>query len=437
MNKGFFIATMGCQMNEYDSDYLAQAMINCGYSAVAQPEDADVIIINTCSVRAKPDQKAFSLLGRMSERKARNPDLILGMAGCLAQKEGAGLAKRFPQLDLIMGPREIGRIQEFLKRISEHRERVVATDLRLLPPEPICSPGYFKARIAGFVSIMQGCDNFCSYCIVPYVRGREVSRSPASILEEVRNLVSQGVKEITLLGQNVNSYRWEDWNFVGLIQETARTAGLERLRFTTSHPKDLSDDLIRCFKEVEELCPHIHLPVQAGSNRVLEKMRRGYTREDYMALVEKLRAVRPDIAVTSDVMVGFPGETPEDFEMTLDLVRTVRFDSLFSFKYSDRKGALAEKMPQKIKESEKVARLAALQGLQKRITLMKNRSLEGKEVKVIVEGMSKKGGQLTGRSGSNKVINFVGDESAIGRSVTVTIKHGYVNSLWAEARNVG
>jgi tRNA-2-methylthio-N6-dimethylallyladenosine synthase len=433
LKKGFHISTMGCQMNDYDSDYLAQELLEFGYSAVAEPMDADIILINTCSVRAKPDQKAVSLLGRMSALKQRKGrGLILGMTGCMAQKEGPRLLERFPQLDLVMGPREIGRVREFLGRISGSREKIVATDLSSAPPDPICSRGYFSGRISAHISIMQGCDNFCSYCIVPYVRGREVSRSPEMIFKEAEHLVSQGVKEITLLGQNVNSYRWGEWNFAALVRELGRMKGLERLRFTTSHPKDLSEELVRCFREVEKLCPHIHLPFQAGSDRILEKMRRGYTREEYMSLVNSLRKARPDIAVTSDVMVGFPGESGDDFEMTLDLIEKVRFDGLFSFKYSDREGTLAERLPGKVTESQKSVRLAALQGLQTRITLQKNRSLEGKEMEVIVEGQGKGGGQLRGRSGSNKVINFLGDRGSVGSSVVVKIKHGYVNSLWAE-----
>lgn len=422
-------------MNEYDSDFLAQSMIKSGFSRVHDPIFADLILINTCTVRAKPEQKAFSLLGRMSEIKKIKPGLILGVVGCLAQQKGPELLKRFPHIDLVMGPRELGRIQDVLRRVHENGKKVVATNLKPVPPEPLHCTGYFRGKITGYISIMEGCNNFCSYCIVPFVRGREVSRPPEDILFEAKNLIDEGVKEITLLGQNVNSYQWEGeekWNLVSLVRELDKIDGLLRLRFTTSHPKDLSNQLAQCFKDIDKLCPHIHLPFQAGSNPILERMRRGYTQENYIELTEKLRVIRPDIGITSDVMVGFPGESKKDFEMTLDLIKKVQFDALFSFKYSDRKGTFAEKMTDKVDEAEKSARLSTLQSLQKQITLKKNRALDGKSVEVLAEGFSKRGGQLTGRTGSNKVVNFVCDTTYIGKLVTVTIKHCFINSLRGE-----
>ncbi len=434
-NKTFYIKTMGCQMNEYDSDFLAQSLISSGFSPVDDSKYADIILINTCTVRAKPEQKAFSLLGRMSELKQENPGLIMGVVGCLAQQKGHELMKRFPQLDFVMGPRELGRIKEVLRRIDTDGEKIVATHLEPGPPQPVTCQGYFGGRVTGYLSIMEGCNNFCSYCIVPYVRGREISRSPEEIMIEAKNLISEGIKEITLLGQNVNSYRWEGvekWNFVSLLREITKLDGLLRLRFTTSHPKDLSEQLIQCFGDLDKLCPHIHLPFQAGSNPVLERMKRGYTREKYIELIEKLRTVRSDIGITSDVMVGFPGESEQDFDMTLNLIKRVQFDSLFSFKYSDRKGTLAAKLGDKVGEADKSSRLSALQSLQKQISLKKNRALEGKRLEVLVEGYSKRGGQVSGRTGSNKVVNFTGDNSYIDKLVTVTINHGFMNSLHGE-----
>ncbi len=432
----FYIKTMGCQMNDYDSDYLAQLLVNNGFSAVNSPDEADLILINTCTVRAKPEQKAYSFLGRMSSIKKRNPKLILGMVGCLAQMKGPGLLKRFPQLDLVIGPRELGRFKEILEGMDRYSGKIVATGLDLAPPQPAPCKGYFHKRITGHVSIMEGCNNFCSYCIVPYVRGREVSRSPDEILAEAENLLSEGIKEITLLGQNVNSYLWEvkkkKWGFPALLYALSRLNGLLRLRFTTSHPKDLSDDLIHSFHYIKNLCPHIHLPFQSGSNRILKLMRRGYTRERYLGLIDKLRKINPDIAITSDVMVGFPDESDEDFELTLDLIRRVEFDSLFSFKYSDRKGTSAEKMGGKINEIVKASRLNVLQDLQKKITLKRNKALEGRQLEVLVEGTSKRGGQLTGRTASHKVVNFISKHSEIGNLHTVTIKQSYLNSLWGE-----
>jgi tRNA-2-methylthio-N6-dimethylallyladenosine synthase len=423
-------------MNEYDSDYLGQVLVNCNFFPTDNPKMADLILINTCTVRAKAEQKAFSLLGRMVSLKKRKPDLILALTGCIAQQEGADLMERFPELDLVLGTREIGRIDEIIERLYEDRERVVATNLDLRPPPAIVSDGYFKGRVKSYISIMEGCNNYCSYCIVPYVRGREVSRPPGEILREADHLVSQGVKEITLLGQNVNSYASGEGEgvvrFPLLLRLLIGLPGLARIRFTTSHPKDLSDDLIRCFGELPNLCPHIHLPFQAGSNKVLKLMNRGYTREKYMDLITKLRAHRPEIAISSDVMVGFPQETREDFQMTLDLMGKIKFDSLYSFKYSDRKGTWAERMEGKIDEVEKSTRLETLQRLQKAITLERNKGLEGMEMAILVEGQSKRGGQLTGRTDTNKVVNFVSDNNIIGGLIKVKIKRGYVNSLWGE-----
>ena len=431
-NKTFYIKTMGCQMNEYDSDFLTQSLIHLGLFPVEEPESADLILINTCTVRAKPEQKAYSLIGRMSSMKRRNPGLILGVLGCLAQQKGSDLIKRFPQLDLVMGPRELGQIEGILKKVHENGQRIVATNLETVPPEPVLCSGYFSGRVAGYVSIMEGCNNFCSYCIVPFVRGQEISRSPEDILGEAKNLIKDGIKEITLLGQNVNSYQWEGmerWDFVSLLREIAKLNGLFRLRFTTSHPKDLSDQLIQCFGDLDKLCPHIHLPFQAGSNSVLARMKRGYTREKYIELTEKLRVISPGLAITSDVMVGFPGETDEDFAMTLDLIEKVQFDALFSFKYSDRRGTFAAKMGNKVDEAEKSLRLDTLQNLQKQITRKRNRAIEGRPEEVLVEGYSKKGGQLTGRTRSNKIVNFDCNNNYIGKLVKVIIEHGYLNSL--------
>jgi len=431
---------MGCQMNEYDSDYLSQVLLNSGFLPTENPKKADIILINTCTVRAKAEQKAFSLLGRMVALKKRKPDLIVGIAGCIAQQEGSRLMKRFPDLDLVLGTRELFRVQEILERVISNREKVVATNIDLKPPPLMESDGYFRGRIKAYVSIMEGCNNFCSYCVVPYVRGREISRSPHEILKEAENLICSGVKEVILLGQNVNSYRWTGEREVRLpmlLERLNKLDGLRRIRYTTSHPKDLSVELIECFDKLHNLCPHIHLPFQAGSNRILKLMNRGYTREVYMERVKKLREMCPDIAITSDVMVGFPGETEEDFRLTIDLIKKIEFDALFSFKYSDRKGTLSEKMNHKVDEGKKSVRLTELQELQKAITLEKNKRLEGREVEILVEGYSKRGGQLTGRTGTNKIVNFDGDENQLGSIVKVKLKHSFANSLRGEFVRTG
>jgi tRNA-2-methylthio-N6-dimethylallyladenosine synthase len=438
LSRSFYIETMGCQMNAHDSDFLAQSLLNRGFVPAGSPEQAEVILVNTCVVRAKPEQKAYSFLGRASAIKAANSGRFLGIVGCLAQMKGADLLKRFPQLDLIMGPRDLSRFPEIVKKIDRPSGKIVATRLYPAPPCHTPGQGYFHNRVTGYVSIMEGCNNFCSYCIVPYVRGREISRAPSEIMSEAVHLLLQGVKEIALLGQNVNSYLWKGGgrqrrNFPDLLRELSQLDGLLRLRFVTSHPKDLSDELISCFGEINNLCPNIHLPFQAGANRILNLMRRGYTREDYMTLIQKLRAVKPDIAITSDVMVGFPGETDEDFEWTLDLIRRVRFDSLFSFKYSDRRGTAADQMGGKIDALTKASRLNTLQNVQKGITLEKNKKLIGKDTVVLVEGQSKRKHQLSGRTDSFKIVNFIGNDSMIGSLVKVKIKCSFLNSLWGES----
>lgn len=434
MTRAFFIHTMGCQMNTYDSDLVAQGLIEKGWIPADDPSRADLVLVNTCTVRAKPEQKAYSLIGRLSGLKRRHPRLILGVLGCLAQMQGELLMERFPLLDLVVGPRELARVPEMVDAAARGTSRRVLIDLAAPPPEATGPDGYFQGQVTGRIAIMEGCNNFCTYCAVPYVRGREVSRSPESVVAEARHLVAEGVHDITLLGQNVNSYAWEGWDFAALLRALCeRVPGLWRLRFTTSHPKDLSETLIQCFKDLPQLCHHVHLPFQAGSNRILQRMHRGYTREHYLSLVDRLRDAAPDMALSSDVMVGFPGETAQDFADTLDLIRRVEFDALFSFKYSDRAGTLAVRMEPKVPKPEKRVRLRELQALQKHITLKRNRILEGRLLEVLLEGRSKRGGtQLTGRTTTNKIVNFDLKNGKIGQLINVKIKRGFMNSLWGE-----
>jgi tRNA-2-methylthio-N6-dimethylallyladenosine synthase len=420
-------------MNEYDSDHVAQLLQAEDLAPTEDPRSADLILINTCAVRDKAEQKAYSLLGRMIGLKKKNSHLLIGVMGCIAQQKGSGLLERFPDLDFVIGTKEIETVPRVLEKLTKGGRRVVAADLTKPSIFSDSNPGYFKDRVKSFVTIMEGCDNFCTYCIVPYVRGREVSRSPQAIIKEINELVEQGVKEVTLLGQNVNSYRFgRSKGFSSLLRELDNIGGLLRIRFTTSHPKDLTDDLIHCFENIGKLCPHIHLPLQSGSNHVLKSMKRGYTREHYIRLVEKLRQVNPDVAITSDVIVGFPGETQRDFELTLDLVKTIQFDNIFSFKYSDREGTLASTMEPKVPLQDRAQRLLILQQLQKEITLNKNRRLVGQRTEVLVEGRSKKGNELTSRTGSNKVVNFCSRSELLGDLVQVIIKNAYTNSLKGE-----
>jgi len=430
----FYLATMGCQMNENDSDVMAQHLMNFDFRPTDNQDNADLIIINTCTVREKAQQKAFSLLGRMLILKKKRPHIILGIMGCIAQQEGATLLKKYPGLDFALGTREIGNISQILTRIKKNNERIVATNLSTNNFIPVIRNEYFKGRLKGYITIMEGCNNFCSYCIVPFVRGREISRPSHYILRQANALISQGVREITLLGQNVNSYFSiddENVTFPTLLKMLSNLTGLLRIRFTTSHPKDLSDDLIDCFKYLDKLCPHIHLPFQSGSNRILRLMNRGYSREIYLDLVKKLRNIKPDLAITSDVMVGFPGETEDDFNMTIDLIEKIEFDNLFSFIYSDRKGTIAENMNNKISQDTKLYRLNILQEKQKNITLKKNKMLEGKKEEILVDGFSKKGGQFTGRTLTNKIVNFNCNTNTIGELVNVSIERSFINSLQA------
>ncbi|MGM0664051.1 MAG: tRNA (N6-isopentenyl adenosine(37)-C2)-methylthiotransferase MiaB [Thermodesulfobacteriota bacterium] len=436
--KRYAVLTMGCQMNEYDSEYAQRCLDRAGFRPAPAPQDADFVLINTCSVREKAEQKAMSTLGRMISIKRRKPGMIIAFAGCVAQQQGSALLERFPALDLVVGTRRIHRIAYLVERLMSTGERLVDTALEteeILPAPPAaCEDG---TGVKGFITIMQGCNNYCSYCIVPYVRGREVSRPPEAILQEAEDLIGRGAREITLLGQNVNSYLWrmggERVDFPGLLRRIDSISGLKRLRFTTSHPKDLTGDLIRSFSELKNLCGHIHLPFQAGSNEVLRRMNRKYTREEYLELVARLREVCPGIGITADVMVGFPGETAGDFHDTMSLIENVRFDNLYSFKYSDRQGTAASGFADKIDEAVKTDRLSLLQGLQKQITLENNRALEGTEMEVLVEGPSKKGDQSTGRSDCNRVVNFDLKTKNIGDLVKVKIKEGRANSLLGEA----
>lgn len=424
-------------MNEYDSDRVSQILIRSGYLPTGNVEEADLVLVNTCAVREKAEQKAYSLLGRLVREQKKRPGLALGVMGCIAQQEGGNLIRRFPGLSLVLGTREIGEIGQHVEKLRGGGRGLVAIRDQLPPACPLNTPGYFKGRVTAYLSIMEGCNNFCTYCIVPYVRGREVSRPFPQILEEAGHLLAEGVREITLLGQNVNSYRDEregGLKFSSLLGALSELKGLWRIRFTTSHPKDLSEDLIRCFRDLDSLCPHIHLPFQSGSDRILARMKRGYTREKYIELVLKLREACPEIAITSDVMVGFPGETEEDFLLTLDLIGRIQFDNLYSFKYSDRKGVRSAGMQGKIEETEKSLRLSRLQKIQRQITLKKNRAMEGREVEILVEGVSKRGNQQSGRTPGNKIVNFNNDDCRIGNLVDVLIKRSTTNSLLGEYR---
>lgn len=434
MEKRLFLTTFGCQMNEKDSERIAGLLKGLDYKLTDRPEKADLILINTCSIREKAEYKLYSTLGRYKRLKQKR-GTIIGVGGCVAQQEGERLLQRIPYLDLVFGTHNIHRLPEMIKEIEEKKTRVCRTEFynKLEPDESFTYTIDEESRVKAYVSIMRGCDNFCSYCIVPYVRGRELSRRSEAILREIRDLAEKGVKEVTLLGQNVNSYGKnlrDEISFPELIRRIGEIDGIERIRFTTSHPKDLSEELIYTFAEVEKLCNHIHLPVQSGSNRILKLMKRRYTREEYLRKVERLREVVPDIAITTDCIVGFPTEREEDFEETLSLLREVEFDSLFSFKFSPRPMTEAARMDGQIPEDVKLRRLKILQDLQKAITIKKNKALEGRVVKVLVEGESKRNpAEITGRTTCNRIVNLPGSKDLIGKIVDVRIEESFTNSL--------
>lgn len=454
--KFLYLHTMGCQMNVYDSEQIALRLAASGYKQTTSMTRADVIIINTCSVRAKAEQKAFSLLGRLSTMKRHKRRLIIGVGGCVAQQEAKKILERMPAVDLVFGTQAINRLPGLIEQIETKRCRIVDVAMDEVPdiPESVVGVGT-ESQISKFVTIMRGCDNYCAYCVVPFVRGRESSRRPESIIREIRALVANGVREVTLLGQNVNSYGKKQHlcSFAALLSKINEIEGLLRIRFTTSHPKDLSSELVAAFKSLDKLCSHIHLPVQSGSNRILRRMNRRYTREQYLDKVAKLRDTCPQIAITSDIIVGFPGETDGDFEQTLELVKMVEYDGLFAFQYSDRSYAPAAKLPAKVSEAVKSKRLQILLNLQQQYTKQKNQALVGSTQLVLADGLSKKqvsdptatDGQTlqwTGRTFTNKIVNFSLDELPIsnqkltGKLVDVRIEKAFAHSLFGKATNL-
>jgi tRNA-2-methylthio-N6-dimethylallyladenosine synthase len=455
-SKYLYLHTIGCQMNVYDSEQISMRLATLGYEQTSSMARADVIVVNTCTVRAKAEQKAFSLLGRLAKMKRSQKRLIIGVGGCVAQQEGEKILERMPAVDLVFGTQAIDRLPRLIQQIEARRCRIVDVDMDETPAIPESLVGsQNESQVSKFVTIMRGCDNYCTYCVVPLVRGRETSRNPESIIAEIRALVETGVREITLLGQNVNSYGKNQrlCTFPELLSMINRIEGLLRIRFTTSHPKDLGSDLIRSFGNLDKLCPHIHLPVQSGSNRVLRRMNRKYTTEQYLDKVAKLRDTCLQIAITSDIIVGFPGESKADFEQTLELVKTVEFDGLFAFQYSDRPQAPSVKLPDKLSEPTIRKRLQILLELQEKFTRRKNQLLVGSTQLVFTDGLSKKqvsdqpaeigpDVQWTGRTSTNKIVNFYLDEPAAdcenltGKLVGVHIDKGFSHSLFGRAISV-
>lgn len=432
------ITTWGCQMNEYDSSKMADLLNSThGLELTDKPEEADVLLLNTCSIREKAQEKVFSQLGRWKNWKKDKPDLIIGVGGCVASQEGEHIRERAPFVDIVFGPQTLHRLPEMINKIRGGDRAIVDISFPEIEkfdrlPEP-------KAEgPTAFVSIMEGCNKYCSFCVVPYTRGEEVSRPVDDVLFEIAQLAEQGVREVNLLGQNVNAYRGETFDggictFAELLRLVAAIDGIDRVRYTTSHPIEFTDDIIEVYRDTPELVSFLHLPIQSGADRILTMMKRNHTALEYKAIIRKLREVRPNIQISSDFIVGFPGETAEDFEQTMKVIEQVNFDMSFSFIYSARPGTPAADIPDDVSEEEKKERLARLQQRINHQAMQFSRAMLGTEQRILVEGPSKKDiMELTGRTETNRVVNFVGTPDMIGKFVDVKITDVYTNSLRGE-----
>lgn len=428
--KRYHIVTYGCQMNAHDSETIAGMLEKMGMTEAAAREDADFVLYNTCCVRENAERRALGNVGWLKELKKVKPELIVGVCGCMVQQEGMAqkLIKRYPFVDIAFGTHNLPELPGMFKKLLDGRERVVS----VLDTDGMIAEGLPVKRAGGllaYVTIMYGCDNFCSYCIVPYVRGRERSRLPEDILREVEQLKAEGVKEVMLLGQNVNSYAGGGIDFAELLRRVD-DIGIERVRFMTSHPKDLSDQLIDVMANSKHICHQLHLPVQHGSNRILDAMNRRYTREHYLEVVKRLRGAMPDIGLTTDLIVGFPGETEEDFNQTIDLVKQVRYDSAYTFIYSPRQGTVAAEMPNQVDEETAKRRIHELIAVQEQITAEVYASQVGHIENVLCEGMSARSeSQITGRTGRGITVNFDGSADMVGSVVPVKITGAGHNTL--------
>lgn len=437
--KKLYIQTYGCQMNLRDSERIAQFMRQLDYALTDNAEEADLILLNTCSVRDKAEQKVYSALGRWRALKEKKQGLIIGVGGCVAQQEGESLLRRVPHLDLVFGTHNIHKLPEMVREAQTLANGPVAVDFFRDPSYMEDPDGRTEVEGAkALVTIMQGCNKVCSFCVVPYVRGREVSRPSAKIVREIEELVRRGVKEVMLLGQNVNSYgktSAAEVTFPQLLGKIDRIEGVRRIRFTTSHPEDLSPELVDAYANLQNLCEHLHLPVQSGSDSVLRRMRRGYTRGEYMSRIERLRRRRPDVALSTDIIVGFPGETEAEFEMTLEILREVEYNEIFAFGYSARPQTVAGKIfADDVPESVKKDRLAQVLRIQNEISLRNNKEKIGTVEEILVEGPSKLGrGQLMGRTRTNRIVNFAGAENWVGELARVGIIGASANSLIGES----
>lgn len=429
------LITYGCQMNEYDSERVAGLLAEQAYELTEREDEADLILINTCSIRQKAEEKVYSRLGQLRTLKKEKPQLVIGVMGCMAQIESAQIRERVPFVDLIFGPPAISKVGGLLTQVQTARCPVIEVGEGLLVKS---NPSVSKAdRLRAFVTVMEGCDKFCTFCVVPYTRGRERSHTPEAILAEVRGLAAQGSREVTLLGQNVTAYGndlFPRTDLAELLERVADVNEIERIRFVTSNPVNLTNRLIRAMTEVDKVCEYLHLPCQSGSNRILNRMNRGYTREHYLGLIDELRDAVPGVALSTDIIVGFPGETEQDFQETLDLVSTVQYDNVFAFRYSQRPRTSAAQYPDQVPEEIKAQRLSELLALTNKIVEERGRALEGRILEVLVDGVSRKNSQnLSGRTRCNRVVNF--DARGLdlsGKLVSVWITKALPHSLRGE-----
>lgn len=438
--KKLYIKTYGCQMNVYDSARMEDVMAPMGYESVASPEEADLVILNTCHIREKAEEKVYSDLGRIrAHKRAKEADsngqkMLIAVGGCVGQAEGDEIIRRAPYVDIVLGPQSYHRLPDMVASALRDGGGVVDIEFPEIPKfDALPAPAANTGRSA-FLAVQEGCDKFCTFCVVPYTRGAEYSRAADEVLAEAQQMVKHGAVEITLLGQNVNAYHGvgpdgKDWSLAKLIRELAKIDGLERIRYMTSHPRDMADDLIAIHGDEPKLMPYLHLPVQSGSSRILKTMNRKHTAEEYIAIIEKLRAARPDIALSSDFIVGFPGETEEDFCATMALVETVGYAQAYSFKYSARPGTPAATSEEQIPEEEKVKRLALLQGLLNRQQEAFNRASIGKIMPVLFEKQGKFSDQLIGKSPYLQSVHVRDAAGLMGQLVEVEITEGYANSL--------
>ncbi len=421
----YFIYTFGCQSNSADSEQLAAQLLQAGYSAASAPDEADLIILNTCCIRESAERKIYGKIGELKKLKIADPQRIIGVAGCLAQKDKEKLFAKAPHLDFVMGTFAVGHLLEHVNRVKENREHVLSVWEQADETQRL-RPSNLSGQISAWIPIMYGCNNFCTYCIVPYVRGRERSRPVNEILQEIAALAEQGIKEVTLLGQNVNSYGKEGdvkASFADLLRKADTIKGIERIRYMTSHPRDMNQQVIDVVKNSRSICEHFHLPVQSGNDSILKAMNRGYRIQDYRALVNAIRQTMPESSLTTDLIVGFPGETDELFNQTLEFVREMRFDAAYTFLYSPRSGTPAATMPEQIPSAVKKSRLQQLMDIQNEISLQINKQSEGKVVEVLVEGPSKNDSSaFVGRTRTNKIViwKYTGSEH-IGELLPVRI----------------